>query len=337
MEREHRSPLRPSISQVGGVPEGTMNSNRHVVVGAGPVGTATATLLAEQGHEVVVVTRSGSGPHQPGVQLVAADAADGPTLTQLTDGAAALYNCANPPYHRWPLDWPPLANSLLRAAESSGAVLATVSNLYVYGPVVGVMTEQSPLAAPGVKGGVRRQMWLDALAAHEAGRVRATEVRGSDYILPSDQSAMGSRVLSKLVAGKKVQVLGALDQPHTWTSTEDVARLLVTVAADERGWGRAWHVPSNEPRTQREVVADYARIGGYATPPVSSMSPALLRAVGLFVPLVRELKETAYQRDERFVMDSSAAQQTFGLRPTAWDEILASALSAYLAGAGAAA
>jgi len=34
----------------------------HVIVGAGPVGSATATLLATRGETVRLVTRSGSGP-----------------------------------------------------------------------------------------------------------------------------------------------------------------------------------------------------------------------------------------------------------------------------------
>lgn len=312
-----------------------VQASRHVIVGAGPVGSATAVQLAEAGHEVVVVTRSGSGPAHPRITRVAADAADAAGLAALAEGAVALYNCANPPYHRWSQEWPPLAASLLAAAESSGAVLATVSNLYPYGPVDGAMTEQTPLAATGAKAGVRRRMWLDALAAHEAGRVRVTEVRGSDYVLASDQSLLGERVLSRLVAGRTVQVLGSPDQPHTFTSTRDVARLLIAVAADERGWGRAWHVPSNAPRTQREAVADYARLGGYAMPKVTSLPGAMLTVAGLFVPVVRELKETQYQRTAPYLLDSSAAQRVFGLEPEDWDGLLARTLAEYLASTGA--
>ena len=72
----------------------------HVIVGAGPIGTSTAEHLVALGHQVRVVTRSGSGPEH--VERVAADATDADRLTELTRGAAALYNCANPPYHRWP-------------------------------------------------------------------------------------------------------------------------------------------------------------------------------------------------------------------------------------------
>jgi nucleoside-diphosphate-sugar epimerase len=301
----------------------------HVVVGAGAVGTATARLLAARGDLVTVVTRSGSGPSDPAVTRVAADAADADALSRLAADAVAIHNCANPPYHRWTGDWPPLAESLLIAAERTGAVLATVSNLYGYGPVDGAMTEDTPLAARGPKGRVRAQMWEDALAAHRSGRVRATEVRGSDYLGGGAQSQIGDRVVPRLLAGHKVQVLGGADQPHTWTFVDDVARLLVTVATDERAWGRAWHVPSEPPRTQREVIADLCRVGGVPQVRVDVLHRPLLRAVGLVSPVVREVGEVLYQFERPFVLDSTAAQRTFALAPTPWDESLAAVVAQY--------
>ena len=46
----------------------------HVIVGAGPVGTATANLLADHGEQVRVITRRGTGPDRAEVERVAADA-----------------------------------------------------------------------------------------------------------------------------------------------------------------------------------------------------------------------------------------------------------------------
>jgi len=301
----------------------------HVVVGAGPVGSATALLLAEQGHEVRLVTRSGSGPDHPAVTRTAADASSSADLAPLTRGAVALYNAANPAYHRWATDWPPIAAAVLDAAERSGAVLATVSNLYAYGPVDGPMTEDLPLLAAGTKGRVRAQMWRDALAAHEAGRVRVTEVRGSDYLCPGRGSQLGDRVMPRLLAGKRVQVLRSADTAHTWTSVGDVARLLVAAASDERAWGGAWHVPSNPPRTQREAVADLCRAAGVPEVGVGELPQALLAALRLVNPLMRELPEVAYQLERPFMLDSTAAQRTFGLAPTPWGEVLAAQVAAY--------
>lgn len=301
----------------------------HVVVGSGAVGSAVTRMLVDRGDEVIVVTRSGSGLEHELVRPVAADAGDGSTLTGLAEGAAALYNCANPQYHRWATDWPPIAAAILSAAERSGPVLATCSNLYGYGPVNGPMTEDLPLTARFVKGRVRAQMWEEALAAHDGGRVRATEVRASDYLGPTNQGQFGDRVIPKLLAGKPATVLGDPTVPHTWTYTDDVARALVTVAADERAWGRAWHVPSHEACSATEVVERLCRFAGVDPVPVRRMPGWMLAVAKLFVPIVRELPDVMYQHTRPFVMDDSAARRTFGLAPSDWDTILAETIRPY--------
>jgi nucleoside-diphosphate-sugar epimerase len=287
----------------------------HLVVGAGPVGTATARRLLAEGHHVRVVTRRGDGPE--GAERVAADAADASRLAELASGTVAIYNCVNPTYTRWEQDWPPVAAALLRAAESSGAVLATVGNLYGYGPVDAPMTEETPLAATGRKGRVRNAMWRDALAAHDAGRIRTFEVRGSDYL--GGNSMLSYVVTPALRKGSRAFVPADLDAPHTWTCTEDVAALLVAGVYDERAWGRPWHVPSNDPLSVRELAAlAAARLG--VTAKLSAMPFSVLWAAGLVNPMAKELRETQHQFRRPFVLDSSAAQRTFGLEPTPIEE-----------------
>ena len=294
----------------------------HVVVGAGEVGSKLANLLANDGLDVIVVTRSGSGPSHKNIKRVAADVADLSRLLQIAPSAAAIYNCVNPPYHRWAQEWPPMAASFLGYAEKTGAVLVTCSNLYGYGPVDVPMTENLPLNAPGVNGKVRAQMWLDAKALHDAMRIKATEVRGSDYVCAGAQSRVGLRVLPKVLAGKPAQVLGDINQKHTWTYPLDVARLMQIVANDPKAWGKAWHVPSNLPKTQKELVSELAAAGGVESPNLSSVPNVMWNLLALFNPLMKALKETAYQMERPYIMDESAARETFGMQPTEWRKIL---------------
>lgn len=293
----------------------------HVIVGAGPVGSAVSRLLADGGQRVRLVSRRGAGPDHPAIERVAADATQAERLAELTAGADALYNCANPLYHRWLTDWPPLARALLAAAERTGAVLAVASNLYGYGPVAGPITDATPLAATHPKLRVRADMWREALALHQAGRLRVTEVRSSDYI---EANSILSFVLARpILAGKRAFVPGALDVPHSWTAIRDAARTLVTAAADARAWGKAWLVPTNPPLTVRALATRFAAVAGAPAPKLSAIPYPLLWATGLFVPLVRELRTTRYQFVAPFVVDSSVTEKTFGLDPTALDVALA--------------
>lgn len=304
-------------------------SGTHLVVGAGGVGSAVALVLADAGVDVVLASRSGRGPTDARIARVQVDASSLDSLLAAAPTAAVIYNCVNPEYTSWTTDWPPLAQAFLQYAERTGAVLATVSNLYGYGPVDVPMTEELPLAAAGEKARVRVRMWQDVKAAHDAGRIRATEVRGSDYICPGTQSMLGDRVMPRILEGKNVQLIGDIDQPHTWTAPIDVARTIVTAAASEQGWGRAWHVPSNPPRSQREAVADLAAAARVPAVKASSVPTALLWGLGLFQPIIRELKETDYQRERPYLLDDSAARAAFGLEPTPWADLLAGMVAHY--------
>ncbi|MER6789712.1 NAD-dependent epimerase/dehydratase family protein, partial [Streptomyces sp. NPDC000658] len=111
---------------------------KHVIIGAGSIGTNVARLLAERGESVRIVTRSGSGPEHPLVDRVAADASDPSRLTELSRGAEVIYHCANPPsYTVWERLLPPLQTAAITAAKANDAVLALTGSLYAYGPQPG--------------------------------------------------------------------------------------------------------------------------------------------------------------------------------------------------------
>lgn len=299
-------------------------SQLHVVVGAGPVGRATAAQLAAERHEALLVSRSGAGPDLPGVRRAAADAADADRLTELASGAAALYNCVNPTdYTVWPTFWPPVAAAFLAAAERTGATLVTASCLYGYGPVDEPMVEGMPDAATTTKARLRADMWADARAAHEAGRITAVEVRGSDYMGPWVSPANGhvARVRDAALAGKAVRVMGRPDVAHSFTDVRDMGRALAAVAQRPDAWGRVWHAPTNAPRTQAEAIADVCRAAGREPVRVRAMPRVVLAVGGTVVPILRELRETAYQFTRPYVLDSSAITRELGLEPTPWAEV----------------
>jgi nucleoside-diphosphate-sugar epimerase len=300
----------------------------HVVVGKGPVGTTTAELLAARGHEVRVLSRSG-GTTTGAVEHRTVDATDAEALTGAARGAAAIYNAVNPAYHRWATDWPPVAAALLTAAERTGAVLVAMGNLYGYGRPDGPMTAESPLSAVDTKGRVRARMWTDMLAAHEAGRVRVTEARAADFVGPQVPAASSHlmRQLPALRAGRRAWVVGDPDVPRGWSYMPDVAATLALLGTDERALGRAWHVPSTI-RSQRAALTDLAAALGQGEPRVSGIPWPVLRAVGLAVPMMREVVDVRHQFDQDYVIDASATTAALGLTATPWAEVVAASAGA---------
>ena len=305
-------------------------SETHLVVGAGEVGSALASQLADAGKQVILVTRSGRGPEHPLIKRIAADASSLEELLSAAPKAVAIYNCVNPPhYNKWATEWPPLAKAFTDYALATDAVLVTCSNLYGYGPTTKTLTEDLPLNGTWINSKVRAQMWLEAKKLNDEGLIRATEVRGSDYVSPGMQSRFGDRVVPILKAGKAVQLLGATDHLHTFTSPVDVATLMRTIALDKRAWGKAWHVPSNEPKTQRQVVQDIAKELGIKDVKVGSVPNPILSMMGLFNPVIKELNNGSYMFNAPFIMDDSAARKTFGLKPTPWDVVIKNLVKSY--------
>jgi len=298
-------------------------TDTHLIVGAGPVGRHVAALLAERGSRVTVASRSGRSTGIEGVEHLALDASDADALSRAAEGADYLYNAANPSdYTQWERVWPPLAASLLSAAERSGAVYAITGTLYPYGPVDGPISEDLPDAATDHKGRLRARIWADARAAHEAGRLRAVEIRGSDYMgLGVGQNGHISRLVPGALQGRRVMMMGRTDLPHTFTDVADAARTLVAAAEDPGAHGRTWHVPSNPPVTQAQALTDVLASAGRQPVRISSLRGAAFGAVALVSPFLREMRELIYQWERPYVLDDSAARARFGITPTPWEEI----------------
>ncbi len=305
----------------------------HVVLGAGPVGRAVAAeLLRHPGTSVRVASRSGTAV--PGAEACIADASDIARTVAVCDGAATVTFAAAPAYTRWVQEFPALQQAAIRGAAATGAVLVSVENLYGYGRA-GTLRDGDAQTATTRKGRVRAAMSKDLFDAHARGEVRATALRASDLFGPDmGTSALGDRVWPPLLAGKPIDWIGDPDAPHTFTYLPDFARALVRAGAEPAAWGRAWHVPSPQDRTPREVFDHAARIAGLPPPRIRRMPRALLRGLSFVSPLMREVAEMSYQFEAPFHMDASDWAATFADAATPWDAALHETLVAWGGAAG---
>lgn len=285
----------------------------HVVFGTGPVGLAVADELSGRGRRVRLVNRSGRAAAPEGVEVIGGDATDKTFTREASAGASVVYFALNPPYHRWPELFPPLQAGVMEGAAAAGAKLVAVENLYMYGATGGrPLTEGLPYAAETRKGAVRARMSEELFAAHEAGRVRATAGRASDFFGPRViDSAAGETIFGRALAGKAAQVAGNPESPHTYTYAPDIGRGLVTLGEREEALGRAWHLPNPETVSTRRFVELVFDAAGDDFK-IQRAPRALLRVLGLFNPAVRETVEMLYEFEEPFVVDHSDFARAFG-------------------------
>ncbi|GAB4484835.1 MAG: NAD-dependent epimerase/dehydratase family protein [Anaerolineales bacterium] len=304
----------------------------HVIFGTGPIGRAIAEELSKRGKPARLVNRSGKLDEAPaGVEIVAADLYDAAQVRQAAQGAAVVYQAAQPAYHQWIEKFPPLQQAILEGLTGSGAKLVLVENLYMYGETGGApLTESTPENAHTRKRRTRGEMSRAAFAAHAAGKLRVTAGRGSDFFGPwGTGSTIGERVFYPLLDGKAANLVGKVDVPHTHTYTRDFARALVILGERDEADGQVWHVPNDQPRiTQRQMLERIAQAAGVA-PKFSTMGKFMMMLGGLFIPEAKESVEMMYEFDQPFVVDSSKFERAFGMKATPIQEAIRETVAWY--------
>jgi nucleoside-diphosphate-sugar epimerase len=289
----------------------------HVVFGTGALGKWTARELIKLGKQVRFISHSGKADLRlpEGVEVVQGDAYDTGHNIEVTKGAAAVYQCAQPLYHEWAEKFPPMQKAILDAASANGAKFIVGDNLYMYGDTNGQpIREDMPYQAHTKKGKVRGEMAAAVMEAHRAGKVRAAIGRASNFFGPDD-TAVTDYAIRPALAGKSINLLGRTDQPHTFSYVADFGKLLATLGTREEALGQIWFTPSPAPITQIELVKIMEDVLGHKVKYMAA-GKVMMSVLGLFIPAMRESVEMLYEWDKPFIMDSSKAQKAFGLQAT---------------------
>ncbi|MCM2387644.1 NAD-dependent epimerase/dehydratase family protein [Streptomyces albipurpureus] len=290
-----------------------MSTPLHVVLGAGGgIGSAVVHELARRGHRTRAVQRGPALDLPPGVTTRAADVSTTEGARAACADATVVYHCAQPPYHRWPQEFPQLTDAVIEGAAAAGAKLVFADNLYLYGPIDGPVSERSPRRPTSRKGAVRKEMADRLLQAHKSGRLNVTIGQASDYYGPGGtKSVIGAAVVPAVLDGRTVNWPGRLDVPHTVHYLPDIAAALVTLGERDAADGRTFVLPAAPAPTPRQFIRQIAAAAGSRTRMRGTTKP-LMRLVGLSNPAARELLDIWYQFSHPWTVDDTLYRLTFG-------------------------
>ena len=308
----------------------------HVVFGTAALGQAIMRRLVAAGQSVRMVSRSGAlvspgvGPvtPPPGVELLAADAADLTAARVASEGATVLYHTAAPDDARWTELYPQIQRGMIAAAAATGARLVSAEGIHAYGPVDGPITEDCPYAATTSRDQLRAAMSDQLMAAHAAGKIAAVIARAPDFYGPqaTTTTVYGEHVFYPAIAGKKVTVMGALDLPHTFIYVDDFARGMITLGARPDAMGQVWHLPCAPTLTQRQLLTLIFETAG-KQPNLAGSSAWLLKLAGPFAPAMRDRSDHLYQWDRPLRFDHSKYARAFGAPVTAHERAVAATVA----------
>lgn len=309
-----------------------------IVGAAGRVGLEASKAFVEAGWTVRGIGRGAKVEAMaPGVVPVACDAFDRAALVAACKGASVILHVANPPYDKWATTVLPLMENTLHAAREAGATVLLPGNVYNYGLEIGLgMTETSPWHGSTEKAQIRiamEEMCRDFAGKHGT---QVLVLRAGDFFGGEGEGTWLDLMILKDLAKGRFNWPGRPDIAHAFAYLPDLAKGFVTLA-ERRGSlpvfdhvNFAGHTVSG---AEMKAAAEAATVRKLALKPVNW---TMLKLVGLFMPVVREVVKMRYLWDVPHSLDGSRYEATFGAPEiTPLNRAIAEAIAAlHIGGAG---
>ena len=290
----------------------------------GAIGTELAKVLPTYTDKVRLVSRNPSRIN-PNDEIFAADLTKKESAIEAVKGSEVAYLTIGLPYNAkiWESTWPLVVENTLEACQVNGCKLVFFDNIYMYHPdAIGNMTENSVVNPVTRKGKVRAKIARSIMEASEKGNVQALIARSADFYGPSlkDVSMLTETVFKPLSNGKKAQCLGNMDVKHSFTFTPDAGKATAMLGNAENAFGGVWHLPTApNPHTMRELV-NLIAAELKVEPRFMSAGKVMVRLMGFFVPIMKEMVEMMYQYERDYIFISDKFEKRFDFKPTPYLE-----------------
>lgn len=228
----------------------------------------------------------------------------------------------------WNEQWPKIMRNVVEACSAKNSKLLFFDNVYAYGKVNGVMTEDTPLNPSSKKGEVRVKL-LDYLNEEiKKKNITALVARAADFYGPYTEKTSGISisVLDKLSKGKKAQWFCNAKAKHSFTYTGDCGKALYLLSQSESNFNQTWHMPTASPAKTGEELIQIAAEQLNAKANYTVLKKWLFKLIGPFNPLIKELTEMLYQYEDDYIFDSSKIEKKFNFTPTPYEQGLAESI-----------
>jgi len=259
-----------------------------------------------------------------------ADLLDYNQTEKAVEGSEVVYLLAGLKYDAktWGEQWPKVMRNTLDACKKHNSKLVFFDNVYAYGYVQGIMTEDTPFNPISKKGEVRARVATMLLDEIKKGNIQGIIVRAADFYGPGAHLSLTfSTVTERLKAGKSPQWIGNPKKIHSFTYTPDAGKTVAMLGNTPSAINQTWHaLTSKEKITGKDYVRMACESVGRPYKGVSGLPKFGVRILGLFVPVLGEFVEMMYQFENDFIFDSSKAEAALGINATGYKEGIAATL-----------
>lgn len=296
---------------------------KHIILGAGgAIGNNLANELKSNGEQIKLVSRSGK--RADGSESVKADLTNNDEANNVIEESSVVYLLVGLKYDYsvWKEQWFKIMSNTVEACKANNARLIFFDNVYSYGKVEGMMTEETPYNPCSKKGEIRAKLNEYLENEIKQKKINAIIARAADFYGPYSEktSIPFLMVIQNLAKGKKAQWLVDSKTKHSFTYTEDCGKALYLLAQTKSAYNQVWHMPTaNPPITGEEFIAFAARHLG-EKPATTVLKKWMIKLAGLFTTEIKEIYEMLYQNEFDYVFDSTKFENQFNFKPISYEE-----------------
>lgn len=294
------------------------------ILGAnGTIGTVLARELKTYTEKIRLVSRN---PHKVNEsdELFPADLSIPAMIDKAVAGSEVVYLVVGLDYKVkvWEKKWPKLMREVIDSCIKHKARLVFFDNVYMYDiNEIPHMTEESAINPSGRKGKVRKEIAQMITDEVKTGKLMALIARSADFYGPDNEKSFVTEMVYKnFKKGKPANWFINADKKHSFTFTPDAAKATALLGNTPDAYNQVWHLPTDKNTlTGREFIGLYASEMNARTK-VSVLPMWLIKILGLFIPIMKEMPEMMYQYDRDYFFDSSKFDRKFNFKTTTYKE-----------------
>jgi nucleoside-diphosphate-sugar epimerase len=207
--------------------------------------------------------------------------------------------------------------NLIESCQRHNSKIVFIDNVYMYDPkYLSNMTEKTPINPVAEKGKVRAEVARLIMNAVEKNRVEAIIARAPDFYGPGVTTSMlYQTVYLKLLKNKNPQWLGKLEVIHSFIYSKDIGKSVAMLGNTPDAYNQVWHLPTtNQKLTNREWIELMMKAMNKQKK-IQTMPDWMIKALGIFIPILKELQDVGYQFKNDYFFNSSKFCKRFNFTP----------------------
>lgn len=292
--------------------------NQALVIGAtGGTGAAITAELLDREIPTAVFGRNGARLKRQfnHVPVFSGDVFDEAALVTAirTSGADTVFQCAAVPQHAVIDRQLALAQTVINAARVTHARVIFIDGITAFGDADGVVTERTPLHPNSQRGHVNQALY-DLIFTADVDAFDRLLVRLPDYFGPTARhsSTLGS-TLRGIAAHHPTFYLGSKMKSREFIYLPDAAKMIVTIAFEDRAYNQTWHIPGQVLTGHR--LLHVAKQVAHTHVPVITLNRPLIGVTGIFNRDFAAVRDLYYLTQRPVLLDRQKYRAAFGAVP----------------------